>query len=78
MIIEIFTGASIMVADINNFNPSPFTTAYSVVEYVIKKERRHTIDVSPETLEKFKSWEKEDFYKDDPYKEMWDKDWIRK
>ena len=77
MIIEIFTGASIMIAD-NNFNPSPFTTAYSVVEYVIKKEHRHKVDVSEETLEKFKRWAQEDFYKDDPYKEMWDKDWIRK
>ena len=66
-----------MVAD-NSFNPSPFTTAYSVVEYVIKKEHRHTVDVSKEALEKFKSWEQEDYHKDDLYVYMWDPDWIDK
>lgn len=34
--------------------------------------------ISQATIEKFKSWEKEDWFKDDPYRDMWEKDWIKK
>ena len=68
----------ILLADISSINPSPYTAAYSVIEYVVKKEHKPTSVLSPEKIKKFEAQAKEDFYKDDPHQEMWDKDWIRK
>ena len=29
-------------------------------------------------MDKFKEWQKEDWYNDDPHKDMWDKNWVSK
>jgi hypothetical protein len=69
---------SILLADISSINPSPYTAAYSVIEYVVKKEHKPTHVLSPEKIKKFEEQAKEDFYKDDTHKNMWDPNWIKK
>jgi len=62
---------------------NPISVAVSVADKVTgyieeKNKPKPKPAISQEKIDKFKKWEKEDFYKDDPYKDMWDKDWIRK
>ena len=53
--------------------------AVAATMYIVTKEKDGIAPQLPQTIiEKFKKWEKEDFYKDDPYRDMWDKDWIKK
>lgn len=89
MIIEIATAGMMYMADASGTSTSPadYINPLTVVVKVADKvttyveEKNKPIPVSPvakEKLDKFKQWEKEDFVKNDPYKDMWDKDWIRK
>ena len=62
---------------------NPISVAVSVADKVTgyieeKNKPKAKLAISQEKVDKFKKWEKEDFIKDDPYKEMWDKEWIRK
>jgi hypothetical protein len=61
----------------NTISPTPFTLGYTVVEKIIGKDISKPKPIlSKEQLAKFESWVKEDFYKDDPHKDMWDPNWI--
>lgn len=62
---------------------NPISVAVSVADkvtgYIEEKNKPKSKPIlSKEKRDKFDKWEKEDFYKDDPHQEMWDKDWIRK
>ena len=59
-------------------NINPITSAISVIEYVIPKEQDIPSVLSIEKIKKFQKMRKEDFYKDDTYRCMWDKNWITK
>lgn len=61
---------------LDNLPITAITTAYNAVEYVIQKEDKPKDILPLEVRQKFDRWKREDFYKDDPYKEMWDKKWI--
>jgi hypothetical protein len=63
---------------LNDININPITTAYSVIEYVVKKQEKYPSVLPKAKQEKFDKMFKEDFFKDDPYRNMWDKDWINK
>lgn len=88
MIIEAATAGMMYMADATpTKSPADYLNPISVVVTVADKVTNHIEEknkpkpkqvLSQERLDKFKSWEKEDWIKDDPYKEMWDKDWIRK
>jgi len=55
------------------------TVAEKVTNYVEEKNKpKAKKDLPQEKIDKFEAMAKEDFYKDDPYKDMWNKDWIRK
>jgi hypothetical protein len=49
----------------------------TVIEYVVKGQSKPKDILPPEVRNKFDKWNREDFIKDDPYKEMWDKNWIK-
>ncbi len=87
MILEAATAGMMYLADGSPTSPASYINPISVIVTVADEVTNHYEEkskpkpkpiVSQEKLDKFKKWEKEDFYKDDPYKEMWDKDWIRK
>lgn len=63
---------------LDNLPIIPITSVYNAVEYVVKKQDKPKEILPPEVRQKFDRWKREDFYKDDPYKEMWDKNWINK
>jgi hypothetical protein len=50
----------------------------TVIEYVARGQSKPKDILPPEVRNKFDKWNREDFIKDDPYKEMWDKNWINK
>lgn len=88
MIIEAATAGIMYMADAgtstnpaNLINPISIVVTVSdkVINYVEEKNKpKPKLAISQKKIDKFKKWEKEDFIKDDPYKKMWDKDWIRK
>ena len=88
MILEVATAGMMYMADATPTKSpadylNPISLAVSIADNVSnhieeKSKPKPKQIVSQEKLDKFKKWEKEDFVKDDPYKEMWDKDWIRK
>jgi hypothetical protein len=62
---------------------NPISVAVSVADkvtgYIEEKNKPKSKPIlSKEKQDKFDKMSKEDWIKDDPYKEMWDKDWIRK
>jgi len=62
-----------------DFNPpSPVTMAYSVVEYAVTKPQKPPSVLSAAKQKKFEAMMKQDFFKDDPYRDMWDPNWINK
>jgi hypothetical protein len=63
---------------LDNININPFTATYSVIEYVAKKQEKYPSALSKAKQEKFDKMFKEDFFKDDPHRDMWDKNWINK
>ena len=88
MIIEIATAGMMYMADATPTKSpadylNPLSIAVSIADKVTsdieeKNKPKPKQLLSQEKLDKFKSWEKEDFYKDDPRADMWDKNWIRK
>ena len=87
MILEAATAGMMYLADGTPTSPADFLNPISVVVTVADKVTNHYEEknkpkpkpiLSKEKRDKFDKWEKEDFYKDDPHQEMWDKDWIRK
>ena len=88
MILEAATAGMMYMADATpTKSPADYLNPISVVVTVADKVTNHIEEknkpkpkpiLSKEKQDKFDKWEKEDWYKDDPYKEMWDKDWIRK
>jgi len=64
--------------DFNNININPITSTYSVIEYVVQKPEKYPSALPKAKQEKFNKIGKEDFFKDDPHKDMWDKNWINK
>ena len=88
MILEVATAGMMYMADATPTKSpadylNPISVAVSVADkvtgYIEEKNKpkpKHIL--SKEKRDKFDKWEKEDFYKDDPHQEMWDKDWIRK
>lgn len=63
---------------LDNLPITAITSTYNAVEYVMQKENKPKDILPPEVSEKFDRWKREDFYEDDPYKSMWDKNWITK
>lgn len=62
---------------------NPISVAVSVADkvtgYIEEKNKPKPKPILPkEKQDKFDKMSKEDFYEDDLYQEMWDKDWIRK
>lgn len=66
---------TILVADIGAY-ATPITMTYTVIEKVIAEEPpKAPLTISKQKKEKFDKMSKEDFHKDDPYDDMWDKNW---
>jgi len=66
---------AIIMADASAYT-TPITAAYSIVEKIVTKEPKVPQVLSKEKKAKFDKMAKEDFYKDDPHADMWDKNWI--
>lgn len=67
---------AILVADISSYI-SPITTTYSVIEKIVSKEPpKAPLEIPKNKKEMFDMWAKEDFYKNDPYADMWNENWI--
>ena len=68
----------ILMADASDYT-SPVTMTYTVIEKAVGKEPKKPLSVlSKEKQDKFDKMVKEDWIKDDPHADMWDKDWISK
>jgi hypothetical protein len=65
----------IIMADASAYT-TPITAAYSIIEKVVTKEPKAPPVLSKEKKAKFDKMAKEDWIKDDPYADMWDKNWI--
>ncbi len=63
---------------LDNIPVTPITSIYNAIEYVIQREDKPREILPLEVRQKFDRWKREDFVKDDLYKEMWDKNWIKK
>ena len=66
---------AIIMADASAYT-TPITAAYSIVEKVIAKEPKAPQVLSKEKKAKFDKMAKEDWIKDDPHADMWDKNWV--
>ena len=57
---------------------NPITATAKAVEYVQVKysPKKYPSTLPPEKQKKFEEMMKQDFYKDDLYKAMWDPNWI--
>lgn len=85
MIVELATVGAMYMADASAASPvdyiNPITVVIKGSEKIIDhldKRKPKESPVPKESSEKFKAWDREDFYKDDPYKDMWDPNWIKK
>lgn len=87
MIVEIATAGMMYMADASGASTSPadyinpltvvIKTADKVHTYIQEKNQPILVGPLPQpTINKFKSWAREDFYKDDPYRGLWDSNWI--
>ena len=61
---------------LDNLNATHITSIYNVVEYVVQRQDKSKEILPLHVRQKFDRWKREDFYKDDLYKDMWDKNWI--
>ena len=59
---------------------SPITAGANAIEYVQKKmaTKPYPSVLPPAKQKKFEEMMKQDFFKDDPYRDMWDPNWINK
>ena len=87
MILEAATAGIMYLADATPASPMNYINPISIAVTVADKVTNHYEEknkpkskpiLSKEKQDKFDKMSKEDWLKDDPYKEMWDKDWIRK
>lgn len=85
MIVELATVSAMYMADASAASPvdyiNPITVVIKgsekIIDHLDKSKEKQPL-VPKESSQKFKTWEKEDFYKDDNYKDMWDPNWIKK
>jgi len=63
---------------LDNLPITAITSVYNAVEYVVQKQDKPKDILPLEVRQKFDKWKGEDLIKDNPYKEMWDKNWIKK
>jgi len=67
---------TILMVDASAYT-TPITMTYTVIEKVISKEPpKAPLVISKEKKAKFDKMAKEDWIKDDPHADMWDKNWI--
>ena len=87
MILEAATAGIMYLADATPASPmnyiNPISIAVSVADkitnhYEEKNKPKSKPILSKEKQDKFDKMAKEDWLKDDPYKDMWDKNWIKK
>ena len=84
MIVEFAMVSAMYVADISTaadyINPITIVVkgGEKLIDHIDKSSKKKEQLLPKETIEKFKSWEKEDWYKDDKNKDMWDPNWIKK
>jgi hypothetical protein len=86
MILEVATVGMMYMADATPTKSAadylnPISVVVSVADKVTnyieeKNKSKSELFIPQEKMDEFKKWGKEDFVKDDPYKEMWDLDWI--
>ena len=76
-----------MLADSGTANPIDALNPISIIIKVSDKVTHHITEkhrpkpheiLTPERIRKFHQWEKEDWLKDDPHRDMWDPNWIKK
>ena len=76
-----------MLADSGTANPIDALNPISIIIKVSDKVTHHITEknrpkapeiLTPERIRKFNQWEKEDWLKDDPHRDMWDPNWIKK
>ncbi len=88
MILEAATVGMMYMADATpTKSPADFLNPISIAVSVAEKVSNHVEEknqpkaktaLPQEKIDKFEVMAKEDFIKDDPYKDMWNRDWIRK
>ncbi len=87
MILEAATAGMMYLADGTPTSPADFLNPISVVVTVADKVTNHYEEknkpkpkpiLSKEKQDKFDKMAKEDWLKDDPYRNMWDPNWIKK
>jgi len=87
LIIEAATVGMMMLADSGTTNPIDALNPISIIIKVTDKVSHHITEknrpkapevLTPEKLAKFHKGEKEDWLKDDPHRDMWDPNWIKK
>jgi hypothetical protein len=76
-----------VLADSGTANPIDALNPISIIIKVSDKVTHHISEknrpkapeiLTPERIRKFHQWEKEDWLKDDPHRDMWDPNWIKK
>jgi hypothetical protein len=86
MIVELATVGAMYMADASAAtSPMDYINPVTIVikggEKImdhLDKRKEKELSIPKESSQKFKAWEKEDFYKDDNHKDMWDPNWIKK
>ena len=87
MILEAATAGLMYLADGTPTSPASYINPISIAVSVADKVTNHYEEknkpkpkpiISKEKQDKFDKMAKEDWLKDDPYKDMWDKNWIKK
>jgi hypothetical protein len=87
VILEAATAGIMYLADATPASPmnyiNPISIAVSVADkvtnhYEEKNKPKSKPILSKEKQDKFDKMAKEDWLKDDPYKDMWDKNWIKR
>jgi len=87
LILEAATVGMMMLADSGTANPIDALNPISIIIKVSDKVTHHITEkhrlkapeiLTPERIRKFNQWEKEDWLKDDPHRDMWDPNWIKK
>jgi hypothetical protein len=87
VILEAATAGMMYLADATATSPVDYINPISIAVTVADKVTHHYEEknkpklkpvLSKDKQDKFDKMSKDDWLKDDPYKDMWDKDWIKK